>query len=1523
MSIAGIRSNRGDGYQTLVAFDWALTVLTDPDFQWIEVDSVLYYSVDDVVIGLADGSVICCQCKKNQPNFRYWTISNIAEELEKAFGLLSINKNATVCFYSRSPFSKLAKLREYAVTQSDEKSYRENFGIEHQEFDVELSESISRHSLNISSYEFLNRTSFETSPDFHRMEARLHERLRSIASNPEAAYNALWTRIDKLGERMDGSNTVSSPQHRLTKEDLINILQQAGAILAPSMNLAEVRSSFVGTSAIGRVWSRDIAGQKIDSPALKRLLEAVDAKTQSILLTGLPGSGKTCVMLALQDELELRAQTRTDIVPLFIQSREFADLATTQDRQAQGLSKKWVEKVSRMAEQAHVVIVIDSLDVLSIAREHSVLTYFLSQIDRLLLIPNITVVTACRGFDRHYDRRIAERQWGVELNCDPLNWEAEVIPLLNKIGIDIKTIDTVTRGLICNPRELALFVELAQREGSFNVVTSQALAQRYLDSIVRANHELGDTALKAIEAIASEMLNSRSLAVPHQRLATSKNIHRLLLSLNILQETQDGKLTFGHQTLLDVLVISGAVRQGVTLNNFIRSLPTVPFVRPSIRSFIMQLGAGERSEFRKQIRTVLTSSVAFNIRRLVAESFAEQVPVNDDWPLIRDLRNKHPEVFQVIYTQAIQIDWHCFWLKHLIPVLIETQDVNGLTAHVHRVRQWNNDDVEGVLKFWTDVISLDWFDGEKISDRLGHYLSEIDENKLSLVVPLLVKILSMPRQEHSLIGRAVARSVAAGVLKNTFLWSYIAGDITDECIIKYELDHKLRCEPHEFGSNNDDFINKQIEQSTDLLSLALESIERWGQIRSTQYGKPDGSYNSGFLNDTSHEDTHSRNDMHHVSSVRTLMDAIEAAILCHAEAHSKWWQNNRERLCFNHEGALRYFAILSVTSFPQSNMDLIGRVLCDKELLKSDLSYELGTLMQMTFIYLDSTIQDTVINCLLTLWDEFFNDESHHVWILKKRVVLIKAIPCFLRSYDTQAVLDRYEKKEGNLIRQPEILQTGGIVSAPFSFEIFLSVSDEGVLRLLSHYFNYASPFDDFLVGGEHEVGQQLSEAASRDPIRFLRLLSNYWSDISKAFRNNILNGAANYLQYRSDRRPTNGTWKPVDEPEVSVLTSLILDELGMHTKHWHHNRTASEALLCCAHVIQDTKDASRLVALSIAFESFQEAAVEMKAKDLINKGINMTVGHVAEALMITANRFLENGVAFPDGLPPSLRRFAAHEHPAIRALILRRLPYLQSQNSELGWELFERAVHSAAAGFWVSAERCLYHSYHNDFERITPLLERIKSEGSDEDMEAWGRIMALAALSNRTDFSAVLENLKCFKVAEAWEGASSVWTHPENINRNSEQCFTGIETALNDSSSSANIVAKKMEKIFRKNSPIIFVPIELIQKYFSILESDCEKKHHRLYGFSEWLNIISHRDPDQVIPIVEIYLSYIKRNLTHLDDYENHFTQLMTRLFAEAEEREESDQGEMLKRVVSIQDTLLSLGSDSINDWLKAAERP
>jgi len=77
-------------------------------------------------------------------------------------------------------------------------------------------------------------------------------------------------------------------------------------------------------------------------------------------------------------------------------------------------------------------------------------------------------------------------------------------------------------------------------------------------------------------------LRLRTLTLPQQRFSASQEIKRALLSNSVLHETQDGHLTFGHQTLLDVLVISNAVRQCMSLNDFIQGLPPVPFVRPSV-----------------------------------------------------------------------------------------------------------------------------------------------------------------------------------------------------------------------------------------------------------------------------------------------------------------------------------------------------------------------------------------------------------------------------------------------------------------------------------------------------------------------------------------------------------------------------------------------------------------------------------------------------------------------------------------------------------------------------------------------------------------------------------------------------------------------------------------------------------------------------------------------------------------------------------------------------------------------------
>jgi len=1525
MSKAGIQSNRGDGYQTLVAFGWALTVLNDPEYEWIEIDAATL-PVDDVVVGKTAGSIICCQCKKNQTLHKAWSVADLDDELQKAGQLLTSDQKASVRFYSRSPFGDLATLREFSTTYPDEPTFRANLGKATRETNAQLETLFSKQLPSLSTYDFLRRTTFEVSQELDSMERLLHERLQQLASNPKAAFEAMWTRLDKLGMRADNHNGQNAAiQHRLTKADLQAILQAAGSMLVPSMDLTAIRSSFENTSTIGRVWRRDIGGQTLPQPLVAEIMAAIDAKPSSILLTGQPGSGKTCVMLALQEALEQQAQCRSGRFPLFIQSREFADLDTAQDRQAQGLQQDWVAHAARLADSTHVVVVIDSLDVLSIAREHKVLDYFLAQMDQLLRLHNVTVITACRDFDRSYDRRIAQRKWSNEFKCQPLNWAADIAPLLGRQGIDTTGVDETTRHLIQNPRELALYVELARQGGCFNVVTSQALAQKYLDTIVQANEAMGSSAMQAIEAIATEMLRLRSLSVPWQRLSVSDSVRLALLSHNVLQLTEDGKLTFGHQTLLDVLVISDALRRGKTLSAFIQNLQPVPFVRPSIRSFVAQLATGNRKTFRSQLRTVLTGQHAFHIRRLVAECLAEQTPQDDDWPLIRDFRAYQPDVFQVIYTQATQLAWHHFWMKHLVPILKSERNSDGMSRHVHRVSAWRNDDEAGVFGFWMEVLDTEWVDRTHMSRELAFAIRGMEEVNARLLTPLLKKLLAMPRKEASLLGHLLAACVDAGALKDDVLWNYIASEVSDEDVLGHQLDEKLHCAPHEFGSEGNLFLVNRMQSSTDLLDLAVETIEKWSRIRTSGYGHST-SYHSGFLNETSYSDAHSQTDTSRVDNVRVLFDSIEAAVTHHANSNSDWWQRNRQRLRSSPEGALRYFAIQACTAAPTSNLEVIGDMLRDVDLLQSDLSFELGSLIQAAFIHLDTANQDAIQTAILSIHNECSENVNDLAWRQQQQAQLLLPIPCHLRSQACQAVINAAERMIWPLVREAKIHLRCGVVSPPFSFEIFLNSSNSAVLRLLSHYNGYTrDSSSDFLVGGSEQVGDQLREVASRSPSRFISLLMQSWSSIPHIFRNDLMDGVATYLAIRYGNLQVSGNRDNVIEADSLALAQDMLSVLEKNPEHWHCNRAAAKALESCAHVIHDAQTAERLMPLCMDFLTMDEPdPVSGNSVNLLTIGINMAKGNAVGSLMVLAIKLLENHTPLPKTLAPALQGFAGDADPAVRAVMLRRLPYLQSLSPELGWQLFDIAMRQTATdrGLWQAAEPCLYHAYHQHFETVRPWLEKLANTGSGKDLETWGRISALALLDRKFDFGELLNRLQSMDSTDAWLGAASVWSHIGNYQSHTTQCSDGLEAGMTENKPHAVAIAHKFLNLFRNTTPLAVLPLPFIQRSFELLASKTDSFGRDTYDFNEWLNATAQRAPADALSAAEIYVDFVRRTKSKLYDHKNNLTQLLTHLFAYAEEMEESDSGEMIQRVVKLQDALLALGVNGMDEWLKAAER-
>jgi hypothetical protein len=419
------------------------------------------------------------------------------------------------------------------------------------------------------------------------------------------------------------------------------------------------------------------------------------------------------------------------------------------------------------------------------------------------------------------------------------------------------------------------------------------------------------------------------------------------------------------------------------------------------------------------------------------------------------------------------------------------------------------------------------------------------------------------------------------------------------------------------------------------------------------------------------------------------------------------------------------------------------------------------------------------------------------------------------------------------------------------------------------------------------------------------------------------MDGVATYLAHRYGNLQPNGSWSPKNEPDAATLAQQILDELERHPSHWHHNRSGSKAIESCAHVVAQG-DAERLVSLARNFSTLSEdSSISGDSVDLLTTGINMARGNAAEALIIVANQLEKSGAPWPDSLPSALRIFAADAHPAIRALLLRRMAYLQSHHPKLGWELFSLAMQENTPGLWAIAEPCLYYAYHQKYEVVAPWLARLYREGDGKDFESWGRISALAALSKQVNFSVFLAELKTKETAEAWQGATSVWTHPGNMQQHREQCFAGLTAGLDADNQHAVAVARKFRNVFRDTTPLVAVPIELIRRCACLLETEAESSRSDIFGFEAWLNAASLHDPMYALEATEIYLDFVRRTKSYVYDHQNNLTQLLTRLFTQAEEQEESDRGVMLQRVVAVQDALLALGVSGVNDWLKAAERP
>ena len=1528
MSLAGVRSNRGDTYQTLIAIDWAITMLYEPSIAWLEVDSTSIDAlqrplvVDDVVIKYLDGHHVYCQCKKNQTDFKAWSLSELDEELAKAGSQLAGDSSGIVNFYSRSDFGDIAKLREHLATQPDGKAYIQSLTPALQATHGHLVKvwATSLQSCSGDVFNFLHRMRFETTQDFERITIRQIGLLRLHVTNVKQVYEALYSRLDNIASRIapHGQQSSALLSSCLTRDDLLLLIAGAGSEISAPREQADLEKEFFAISAIGRSWRREIGQKRLVRTAYRELLAGIEKKPRTILVTDGPGSGKTCLLLDVVDELE---KSGTSAV-LYVQAREFSDCLTDSERTARGLPAKPLADVARMAEYKHTVVVIDSLDVLSLARDNAVLAYFLSLVDRLEKLQNVTVVAACRNFDLKYDKRLSNRSWTETIKLGLLDWDSEVIPLLSEWGVLPGQVNSALKQLLVTPRLLALFEEIFRRGQLSNANTAQELTQHYLDTVILKNPSLGSPAMEQVERLSKQMLDQRRLDMPRLRANIPDTIATALRSEGVICETTNGGIAFSHQTLLDVLAVSSAERAGQSLYSFIRNQPATPFVRPSIRTFFFHLRAVDITGFYGQVRaTIDAADVSFHIKRLICESLAEVIPIADDWRLVSHIFNAHPALFSTLYARAKSENWISFFDRYWVPEVIREKQSAWLEQHIEYVATAKHSKPAYAIRFWINALDLGWVNQTRAVTSIALHLHDFKAWDAPNIRELLERLVSAERPDRDFLGDSVRQWVDATGTGDELLWRYITSEITPDVVANYRMDRKLHCGPSEFRDPG--FLKRRMSVSDSLLDFALAAIEQWSKLKAQAYSTK-RDWHDNFLPFTSYRHEHTRHEHDYIEAEHVLLDAIEQTCLKHAEINSTWWQTNAERLRASHEAALRYITLQAYAKCPHANLQGIAATLTDQTMLESKFSYEVGNVLNSAFIYMEGEVQDQILESILSLYDDpNCTNNSQDTWVMRVRRDYLAAIPGFLRSHRAQEYLDAARAQSLDEVRQPQIHSSGGMVVAPFSYEHILRLSDQQLVSVLKHYQN--SHRDDWghheYVGGTSEVGSQVRQAASRDPIRFLNILNQHWSSIADVFCEEILAGAAAHTRYRFGNL-TDSSWSATHLPGSDLLVTRLLEELEGHPAFWRGRREAAEAVLVCSHIASEEVDTARLVFQLVGFLDMNDPSLGEPVGDRLDSiAINSVRGRAAEAVVILANRLAESGKPLPELLQPLLHRFACDQHPAVRAILIRHLPVLQYHLPVLGWSVFDTSMRDAGADLWLYAEQCLYYDYHRQYDRVRPYLDQLEVVDSEKTAATWGRISTLSTLQGHLTIKELLDTLSRRNNPGAWDGAAAVFCSNASVHEYRDICFTGLKECLTRMSEPW-VIASKLTKLFDCKPHAIEIPAVLLTRTFELL-ADTRSGHQNMpHEFYDWAAARANSYPDSTLDTFESALHIIPDE--KLEKWHNEpIVQLLTTLFREAEDREESDGGALLERVIKLQDILLRKGFYLIDEWLRDAERP
>ncbi len=471
------------------------------------------------------------------------------------------------------------------------------------------------------------------------VETRVRALLRAADGrrvDPQAANLLIGDFLtDNLGRRLTGEAVLDDlAAHGLSRSRLVGDADVRGQIQRRNRSHSEdVRSRLINRDQI----IRDEAATALDA-----LLE----QRKSVVLEGAAGSGKSCVLVQLMEQLE------AENVPYLVVR---LDTLESGDQHAQaigtrlGLPESPTITLGEFAGARPSVLVVDQLDAMSVvsARNQGVWGAFNEMLEEArTAYPNMRVLFACRSFDFDRDPRLRglaeDRERVARIAVGPLKEEV-IRSVIAAAGLDPAGLSQKQIAILSTPLHLRLLLESTDSHhiefasagdlyDAFWAHMSAAVSQRLHGNMSIWSHALG--------RLCDELSRRQSLVAPAFVLDEYGEALNVLASESVVY-VQNDYVGFFHESFFDYAFSRAFVRSNRKIVQWLLEDEQHLFRRSQVRQVLAFLRDREsdRHPYLTALRGLLShSDIRFHIKKLVLDWLGGLPdPTSDEWRVVEEL----------------------------------------------------------------------------------------------------------------------------------------------------------------------------------------------------------------------------------------------------------------------------------------------------------------------------------------------------------------------------------------------------------------------------------------------------------------------------------------------------------------------------------------------------------------------------------------------------------------------------------------------------------------------------------------------------------------------------------------------------------------------------------------------------------------------------------------------------------------------------------------------------------------------